>query len=103
MTEKHASGKRAVALLYDPKKAAAPKVVASGSNLVAEKIIATAAEAGVQIKEDKDLVELLSKIPVGEEIPFELYHTIAEVLAFVYSVNSKYKISKEGVEQEKRK
>ena len=92
MTEKDTSVKKAIALLYDQKKAAAPKVVASGSNLVAEKIIATAAEAGVHIKEDRDLVELLSKIPVGEEIPAELYQTIAEVLAFVYSVNSKYKM-----------
>ena len=83
--------KKAVALLYDQKKGAAPKVVASGANLVAEKIIATAIEAGVHIKEDRDLVELLAKIPVGQEIPAELYQTIAEVLAFVYAINSKYK------------
>jgi flagellar biosynthesis protein len=89
--EKHTIGKKAVALLYDPHKTGAPKVVASGSHLVAEKIIATAAEAGVHIKEDPDLVELLSKISVGQEIPAELYQTIAEVLAFVYAVNSKYK------------
>jgi len=83
--------KKAVALLYDQKKSVAPKIVASGSNIVAEKIIATAMEAGVHIKEDRNLVELLAKIPVGEEIPAELYQTIAEVLAFVYSVNNKYK------------
>ena len=82
---------KAVALLYDPKRGTAPKVVASGSNLVAEKIIATAIEAGIHIKEDRDLVELLAKIPVGQEIPAELYQTIAEVLAFVYAINSKYK------------
>jgi flagellar biosynthesis protein len=91
MAEKQFEGKRAVALLYDQKKTAAPKVVASGSNLIAEKIIAAAAEAGVHIKEDRDLVELLSKIPIGEEIPVELYQTIAEVLAFVYAVNNTYK------------
>ena len=94
--------KKAIALLYDQKKSAAPKVVASGSNLVAEKIIATAIEAGVHIKEDRNLVELLAKVPVGEEIPGELYQTIAEILAFVYSVNSKYReklktVSKRGV------
>jgi flagellar biosynthesis protein len=92
MAEKQAKGKRAVALLYDQKKTAAPKIVASGSNLIAEKIIATAAEAGVHIREDRDLVELLSKIPIGEEIPVELYQTIAEVLAFVYAVNNTYKM-----------
>ncbi len=83
--------KKAVALLYDQEKSAAPKVIASGSNLIAETIIQTAAEAGVHIQEDPDLVELLAGVPVGEEIPAELYQTIAEVLAFVYAVNSKFK------------
>jgi len=96
MATEHHTGKKAVALLYDQSKAAAPKVVASGSNLVAEKIIATALEAGVQIREDRDLVEMLAKIPIGEEIPAELYQTIAEVLAFVYSVNGMYKNKKDA-------
>ena len=87
--------KKALALLYDKEKSPAPRVVASGSHLLADKIIATALEAGVVIKEDKDLIERLAKVPVGEEIPPELYQTIAEVLAFVSSVNSKYK-AKEG-------
>ena len=94
MAEEQEKRKRAVALLYDPQKGAAPKVVASGANLIAEKIIATAAAAGVHIKEDPDLVELLAKIPIGAEIPSELYQTIAEVLAFIYSVNNRYKNSK---------
>ena len=96
MVEEKTAAKRAVALLYNPQKAAAPKVVASGNNLIAERIIAAAAAAGVEIKEDRDLVEVLSKIPVGEEIPVELYQTIAEVLAFVYAVNKRYKVSREG-------
>ncbi|HFQ89616.1 MAG TPA: flagellar biosynthesis protein FlhB [Desulfobulbus sp.] len=82
---------RAVALTYDESRSAAPQVVASGSGLVAEKIIETAREAGVFIREDPDLVELLAKVPVGEEIPAELYQSIAEILAFVYSVNEKFK------------
>ena len=96
MAKEQPTKKKAVALLYDQKKTAAPKVVASGSNLVADTIIATAIEAGVHIKEDRDLVELLAKIPVGQEIPAELYQTIAEVLAFVYAINSKYK-EKQGI------
>ncbi|NOQ45965.1 MAG: flagellar biosynthesis protein FlhB [Desulfobulbaceae bacterium] len=88
---KQKSREKAVALLYDENKTSAPQVVASGSGLVAEKIIETAREAGVFIKEDPDLVELLAKVPIGEDIPAELYQTIAEVLAFVYSVNEKFK------------
>lgn len=97
MADEPKKGKRAVALLYDPKKGDAPKVVASGANLIAEKIIATAAAAGVHIKEDPDLVSLLAKVPIGEQIPAELYQTIAEILAFVYSVNNRYKTEKRPV------
>ncbi len=83
--------KKAVAILYDEEKSAAPQVVASGQGIIAQKIIETARDAGVYIQEDPNLIELLSKVPVGDEIPVELYQTIAEVLAFVYRVNNSYK------------
>jgi flagellar biosynthesis protein len=82
---------KAVALIYNEKEGSAPRVVASGKGLIAEKIVATAREAGVHIKEDANLVEVLSKIPLGNEIPVELYQTVAEVLAFVYQTNKKFK------------
>lgn len=82
---------KAVAILYDQEKSGAPQVVASGKGKIAEQIIAMAREAGVHIQEDPDLVELLAKVPLGDEIPVELYQTVAEVLAFVYQVNQKYK------------
>lgn len=82
---------KAVAIVYDEKDSSAPKVVASGKGIVAEKIIATAREAGIHIQEDANLVEILAKIPIGEEIPVEIYQTVAEVLAFVYQVNNKFK------------
>jgi flagellar biosynthesis protein len=82
---------KAVALLYDERKKAAPQVVASGKGEVARKIIETAKNAGIHIQEDPNLIELLAKIPIGDEIPVELYQTVAEVLAFVYQVNDKFK------------
>ena len=82
---------KAVAILYDEDKRNAPQVVASGQGKIAENIIEIAKEAGIYIQEDPDLVELLSKIPVGDEIPVDLYQTVAEILAFVYQVNSKFK------------
>jgi flagellar biosynthesis protein len=90
MTEPHALNK-AVAIIYDPEKGSAPRVVASGKGEIARKIIETAREAGVYIQQDPDLVELLAKIPLGQEIPAELYRTVAEVLAFVYKVNDQFK------------
>jgi len=88
--EKHKLEK-AVAILYDSQKSSSPKVIASGKGEVAKKIIEKAKEAGVHIQEDANLVELLSKIDLGDEIPTELYQTVAEVLAFVYQVNKKFK------------
>ena len=94
MLDDKSSGKptaRAIAIVYNENESAAPKVVASGKGAIAEKIIATAKEAGIHIQEDANLVELLSKIPIGDEIPTELYQTVAEVLAFVYRINEKFK------------
>ncbi len=82
---------KAVAILYDDAESLAPKVVATGQGEVAKRIIELAEEAGVHIQEDQNLVELLAKVPLGEEIPADLYQTVAEVLAFVYRVNEKFK------------
>lgn len=81
---------KAVALSYE-KEQGAPVVVASGQGTIAEKILSTAKEAGVEVVADPDLVELLAGVPLGMEIPAELYQAVAEVLAFVYRVNGKYK------------
>lgn len=91
MAEDPKHTQKAVAIVYDTQKAGAPKVVASGKGLLADKIIETAREAGVHVHEDENLIELLAKVPVGDEIPVELYQTVAEVLSFVYRVNERYK------------
>lgn len=90
MAETQKSNK-AVAIRYDEAESSAPKVIASGKGVIAEKIIETAREAGIHIQQDPDLVELLSKVDIGEEIPVDLYQTVAEVLAFVYKVNERFK------------
>ncbi len=82
---------KAVAILYDESESSAPKVVASGKGTVAEKIIEIARESGIHIQEDPNLVELLAKVEIGEEIPVELYQTVAEVLAFLYKINNKFR------------
>ena len=81
---------KAAALRYDPQSRGAPQVIASGRGEIAARIVDTARQAGVQVVEDADLVEILATMPVGEEIPLELYQAVAEVLAFVYRVNGRY-------------
>jgi len=79
--------KKAVALDYDEAADEAPKVVAKGSGLVAERIVSTAREAGVPIQENPALVSALSALDLGEQIPAELYPVVAEVLVWVRRVD----------------
>jgi len=80
---------KAVALKYDRKKDGAPKVTAKGKGKVAEKIIELAKKYDIPIKDDPDLIEVLSSLDINQEIPSEIYAAVAELLAFVYSINSK--------------
>jgi flagellar biosynthesis protein len=77
----------AAAIKYDSATTNAPKVTARGRGFIADKIIEKAEEFGIPIKNDPDLVQILSKLNIGAEIPVELYRAVAEILAFVYSLN----------------
>lgn len=81
--------KKAAALRYEAKKDAAPKVVAKGSGKIAERILQIAKEHNVPIKDDPQLVEVLSTLDLYQEIPPELYRAVAEILAFVYRMTKK--------------
>jgi len=73
--------KTSVALRYD--EVGAPTVTASGDGLIAEAIIERAREFDVPVVEDAKLAQLLSTVPLGEEIPVELYQAVAEILVFL--------------------
>lgn len=75
--------KVATALQYNQLKDRAPKVVAKGKGLIAEKIIEKAQEHDITIYQDEKLSQQLYNLALGEEIPAELYHVIAEVLVFI--------------------
>lgn len=74
--------KTAIALEYEPEDAA-PKIIATGKGIVAERIIEAAKEADVPIHEDSKLADTLSRLEIGEMIPPELYEVVAEILVFV--------------------
>jgi flagellar biosynthesis protein FlhB len=75
----------AVALKYDKDSAAAPIVVAKGSDALARQIVRIARKHGVPVLERKPLARALYKyVDIGKEIPSEFYHTVAEILAFLY-------------------
>ena len=80
---------QAVALGYDPEQDRAPKVLAAGSGDVAEQIRAAAEEHGIPLYADPALAEILVQQDIGSEIPQQLYHAVAEILAFLYYVEDR--------------
>ena len=81
--------KKAVALGYNRSQDNAPKVLASGAGEIANKIISLAKEHDIPIKEDPDLIEILSKGEVDQEIPPNLYKAVAEIFSFLYKITNK--------------
>ena len=81
--------KKAVALGYNRSQDNAPKVLASGAGEIANKIIRLAKEHDIPIKEDPDLIEILSKVEVDQEIPPNLYKAVAEIFSFLYKITNK--------------
>jgi len=81
--------KKAVALQYRHQVDRAPKVVAKGQGIIAERIIEIAAEHNIPLKRDPALIEVLSKMDLEQEIPPELYRAVAEILAYVYKMTGK--------------
>lgn len=93
-SNKNKPPQKAVSLKYKMGKDPAPKVTAKGQGLVAERIIALAREHKIPIKEDPDLLQVLSQVEVNQEVPPSIYQMIAELLAFIYKVNNEYKSNK---------
>lgn len=79
--------KKAAALAYNPGENNAPKVIASGKGIIAEKIVEKAREQKIPVVEDAHLADTLVKVRLGSEIPEEMYEVVAEVLSFISRVD----------------
>jgi flagellar biosynthesis protein len=77
----------AVALQYDGKNA--PKITAKGEGFTARQILEIAEEHGVPLQYEPELAGILAYVPLGEEIPQQLYIAVAEVIAFAYFISGK--------------
>lgn len=85
--EERIAEQKAVALKYDMKQDAAPRVTAKGKGHVAEHILATAQKNSIPVYQNKTLVNMLMALEIDREIPPELYKAIAEVMAYVYKMD----------------
>ena len=85
------AGDRAVVALRHDRDggpgAGVPLVVAKGRGELADRILALAREHDLPVCEDRDLLQLLAAVPLGDEIPADLYEVVAELLAFLYRAN----------------
>jgi flagellar biosynthesis protein len=79
--------KVAIALRYQAEKDVSPKVIGKGKGILAKEIIDLAEENQIPIQEDPALVEMLSQLEVNQTIPSELYEVVAEVFAFLYTLD----------------
>lgn len=81
--------KLAVALEYEKGSRQAPRVLAKGRGLIAERIIALAEENDVFIEANPALAKALSGVELESEIPVELFEAVAEVIGFVLRARSR--------------
>ena len=95
MSKPDAPMQNAVALAYQNGDSA-PKIVAKGRGLIAEQIIARAREHGVFVHESKEMVSLLMQVDLDDRIPPALYRAVAELLAWLYHIESA-KLNKDAV------
>lgn len=93
---KKARQKSAVGLKYQQSNAdgiatdSAPTIIAKGFGDLAEEIIALARQNGVLVHEDPYLSDFLATLDLGQEIPDQLYHVIAELISFSYVLQGKF-------------
>ena len=78
---------KAAALKYKIHEDNAPTMVAKGSGELASNIIKIAKENNIPIKKDEDLVELLTKLDINQQIPSNMYKAVAQVFAFIYDLS----------------
>ncbi|HAS72829.1 MAG TPA: flagellar biogenesis protein [Clostridiales bacterium UBA8960] len=91
MSQSSEKAKIANALKFNPENDAAPQLIAKGIGLVAENIIKKAVENDVPIYADEKLSNQLKQLEIGDQIPYELYEVVAEVLIFIGTVDQKKK------------
>lgn len=98
---------KAVALEYVAGEDAAPRITATGQGHIAEQILQIAFANGVKVRQDADLVEILSVLEVDSVIPIEAYAAVGEILTYIYKANASgmrlhtHKRTEQGMEENK--
>jgi len=89
MKQEPSTRRQAAALRYEPKRDRAPRLIAKGQGALAEKLIELARQHDIPIRQDKNLLQTLSRLDLNEEIPPQVYQVVAEILAFIYRLSNR--------------
>ncbi len=84
----------AVALKYEKEKGGAPKVIAKGEGVIAQKILQKAEEFEIPIFKNEALAKSLLDLNLDEQISPNLYKAIAEVFVWLMQSEQKAQLSK---------
>ena len=89
---------RAVAIKYNPDDIA-PKLIAKGAGVIAEKIIEKASGEDIPIHQDAKLADDLTRMDLGDHIPPELYEVVAQILVFISDLDKLEAMKKRNSEK----
>ncbi len=84
---------KAAALAYDSQKQRAPKLLAKGKGIIAERIIEQARELEIPLFQNELLVNSLLESPLDQEIPPALYKAVVEVFVWLCKSEQKAQLS----------
>lgn len=82
--------RKAVALEYSGGEGA-PAIVAMARGILVEMLLEIAEEYSIPVYRDADLAEALDGMKVGDEVPEGLFRAVAEVFAYCYRVNARFR------------
>ncbi|MCX8506128.1 MAG: EscU/YscU/HrcU family type III secretion system export apparatus switch protein [Alphaproteobacteria bacterium] len=82
------TGERSIAVAIKHDVGDVPNVVASGYGKTAEKIVQLAYEAGVKVRQDGDLAQILAAVEIDSPIPISSFEAVAEILNYLYKLNA---------------
>ncbi|WP_138380189.1 EscU/YscU/HrcU family type III secretion system export apparatus switch protein [Luteithermobacter gelatinilyticus] len=80
-----AQRQKAVALSQAGNRENIPRITATGFGANAEKILELAFASGVKVRQDEDLVSILSSFDEGSLIPLEALQAVSEILSYLYN------------------
>lgn len=80
--------KKAAALKYDGENS--PTLVAKGDGQLAQQIVSLAEQNDVHVHYDPLLLDVLTRLELGDQIPETLYLAVAKIIAFAYYLQGKH-------------